>query len=85
MALFNVSTLPTFAPKNPRPAATSPNFGMLEARSRLRGIRGSQCPSEGLVIAIVPVVLKINRAKLETLNRDTSKLENVSPFPRIQL
>jgi len=57
---------------------------MLEPEAAYVEFEEAMSLGEGLVSAIVQGVLKNKSRELETLKRDTSKLENVKPpFPRI--
>src|SRR6202007_2962473 len=59
-------------------------FGMRAPQAAYVECEEIMALSEGLVSAIVQGVLKNKPRELETLKRDTTKLENVKPpFPRI--
>src|SRR5216684_8411919 len=85
MALGKVYTFgPTFRAEKSKTRRHLTEFWMLEPEAAYVEIDEIMALGEGLVSAIVQGVLKNKPRELETLKRDTSKLENVKPpFPRI--
>src|ERR1700747_2716899 len=85
MALGKVYTFgPTFRAEKSKTRRHPPEFWMLEPEAAYVELDGMMSLGEGLVSAIVQSVLQNKSRELETLKRDTSKLQNVKPpFPRI--
>src|SRR6202521_2728482 len=85
MALGKVYTFgPTFRAEKSKTRRHLTEFWMLEPEAAYVEFAEAMSLGEGLVSAIVQGVLKNKSRELETLKRDTSKLENVKPpFPRI--
>ena len=85
MALGKVYTFgPTFRAEKSKTRRHLTEFWMLEPEAAYVEFEEAMALAEGLVSAIVQDVLKNKSRELETLKRDTSKLENVKPpFPRI--
>ncbi|HVO57793.1 MAG TPA: asparagine--tRNA ligase [Dongiaceae bacterium] len=85
MALGKVYTFgPTFRAEKSKTRRHLTEFWMLEPEAAYATLDDMMDLGEGLVSAIVQAVLKNRSRELETLKRDTSKLENVKPpFPRI--
>src|SRR3982074_3815984 len=85
MALGKVYTFgPTFRAEKSKTRRHLTEFWMLEPEAAFVESEEAMALGEGLVSAIVQGVLKNKPRELETLKRDTSKLENVKPpFPRI--
>src|SRR5437879_7064769 len=85
MALGKVYTFgPTFRAEKSKTRRHLTEFWMLEPEAAYVEFDEAMSLGEGLVSAIVQSVLKNKPRELETLKRDTSKLENVKPpFPRI--
>src|SRR5260221_9193328 len=85
MALGNGYTIgPTFRAEKSKTRRHLTEFWMLEPEAAYVEFEEIMALSEGLVSAIVQGVLKNKPRELETLKRDTTKLENVKPpFPRI--
>jgi asparaginyl-tRNA synthetase len=85
MALGKVYTFgPTFRAEKSKTRRHLTEFWMLEPEAAYVELDEMMSLGEGLVSAIVQSVLKNKARELETLKRDTSKLQNVkSPFPRI--
>src|SRR5260370_25096856 len=70
--------------ENSKPRRHLTEFWMLEPEAAYVEFEEIMSLGEGLVSAIVQSVLKNKSRELETLKRDTTKLENVEPpFPRI--
>src|SRR5438034_186346 len=75
---------PTFRAEKSKTRRHLTEFWMLEPEAAYVEIDEIMALGEGLVSAIVQGVLKNKSRELETLKRDTTKLENVKPpFPRI--
>jgi asparaginyl-tRNA synthetase len=85
MALGKVYTFgPTFRAEKSKTRRHLTEFWMLEPEAAYVELDEAMDLGEGLVSAIVQSVLKNKPRELETLKRDTKKLENVKPpFPRI--
>ena len=85
MALGKVYTFgPTFRAEKSKTRRHLTEFWMLEPEAAYADLADMMALGEGLVSAIVQSVLKNKSRELETLKRDTKKLENVKPpFPRI--
>ena len=85
MALGKVYTFgPTFRAEKSKTRRHLTEFWMLEPEAAYVEIDEAMGLAEGLVSAIVQSVLKNKPRELETLKRDTTKLQNVKPpFPRI--
>jgi asparaginyl-tRNA synthetase len=85
MALGKVYTFgPTFRAEKSKTRRHLTEFWMLEPEAAYVEMDEAMDLGEGLVSAIVQSVLKNKSRELETLKRDTKKLENVKPpFPRI--
>jgi asparaginyl-tRNA synthetase len=85
MALGKVYTFgPTFRAEKSKTRRHLTEFWMLEPEAAYVELDEAMELAEGLVSAIVQSVLKNKSRELETLKRDTKKLENVKPpFPRI--
>jgi asparaginyl-tRNA synthetase len=85
MALGKVYTFgPTFRAEKSKTRRHLTEFWMLEPEAAYAGLNDMMSLGEGLVSAIVQSVLQNKPRELETLKRDTKKLENVKPpFPRI--
>ena len=85
MALGKVYTFgPTFRAEKSKTRRHLTEFWMLEPEAAFVEMDEAMGLGEGLVSAIVHSVLKNKPRELETLKRDTTKLENVKPpFPRI--
>ena len=85
MALGKVYTFgPTFRAEKSKTRRHLTEFWMLEPEAAYVELDEAMQLAEGLVSAIVQSVLKNKPRELETLKRDTKKLENVKPpFPRI--
>ena len=85
MALGKVYTFgPTFRAEKSKTRRHLTEFWMLEPEAAYVELNEAMELGEGLVSAIVQSVLKNKSRELETLKRDTKKLENVKPpFPRI--
>ncbi len=85
MALGKVYTFgPTFRAEKSKTRRHLTEFWMLEPEAAYVELDEAMALAEGLVSAIVQSVLKNKSRELETLKRDTTKLENVKPpFPRI--
>ena len=85
MALGKVYTFgPTFRAEKSKTRRHLTEFWMLEPEAAYTDLDDMMALGEGLVSAIVQSVLKNKSRELETLKRDTTKLENVKPpFPRI--
>jgi len=85
MALGKVYTFgPTFRAEKSKTRRHLTEFWMLEPEAAYVELDEAMALGEGLVSAIVQDVLAHKSRELETLKRDTSKLQNVKPpFPRI--
>jgi asparaginyl-tRNA synthetase len=85
MALGKVYTFgPTFRAEKSKTRRHLTEFWMLEPEAAFVELDEVMVLAEGLVSAIVQAVLKNKSRELETLKRDTTKLQNVKPpFPRI--
>jgi asparaginyl-tRNA synthetase len=85
MALGKVYTFgPTFRAEKSKTRRHLTEFWMLEPEAAYATLDDMMVLGEGLVSAVVQSVLQNKRAELETLKRDTSKLQNVkAPFPRV--
>jgi asparaginyl-tRNA synthetase len=85
MALGKVYTFgPTFRAEKSKTRRHLTEFWMLEPEAAYADLNDMMALGEGLVSAIVQSVLKNKSRELETLKRDTTKLEKVkAPFPRI--
>jgi len=85
MALGKVYTFgPTFRAEKSKTRRHLTEFWMLEPEAAYVELDEVMTLGEGLVSAIVQSVLKNKPRELETLRRDTTKLQNVKPpFPRI--
>jgi asparaginyl-tRNA synthetase len=85
MALGKVYTFgPTFRAEKSKTRRHLTEFWMLEPEAAYVELDEAMVLAEGLVSAIVQSVLKNKPRELETLKRDTAKLQNVKPpFPRI--
>lgn len=85
MALGKVYTFgPTFRAEKSKTRRHLTEFWMLEPEAAYVELDEAMVLAEGLVSAIVQSVLKNKTRELETLKRDTTKLQNVKPpFPRI--
>jgi asparaginyl-tRNA synthetase len=85
MALGKVYTFgPTFRAEKSKTRRHLTEFWMLEPEAAYVELNEIMALGEGLVSAIVQSVVKNKPRELETLKRDTKKLENVKPpFPRI--
>src|ERR1700726_1817316 len=85
MALGKVYTFgPTFRAEKSKTRRHLTEFWMLEPEAAYVELDEIMALGEGLVSAIVQSVLKNKSRELETLKRDTTKLQNVNPpFPRI--
>ncbi len=85
MALGKVYTFgPTFRAEKSKTRRHLTEFWMLEPEAAYADLNDMMALGEGLVSAIVQSVLRNKPRELETLKRDTKKLENVKPpFPRI--
>jgi asparaginyl-tRNA synthetase len=86
MALGKVYTFgPTFRAEKSKTRRHLTEFWMLEPEAAYADLNDMMALGEGLVSAIVQSVLKNKPRELETLKRDTKKLENVKPpFPRVR-
>src|SRR5258708_3735351 len=75
---------PTFRAEKSKTRRHLTEFWMLEPEAAYVELDEAMELAEGLVSAIVQSVLKNKPRELETLKRDTTKLQNVKPpFPRI--
>src|ERR1700736_1928741 len=85
MALGKVYTFgPTFRAEKSKTRRHLTEFWMLEPEAAFVEFEEAMSLAEGLVSAIVQGVVTNKKRELETLKRDTTKLENVKPpFPRI--
>jgi asparaginyl-tRNA synthetase len=85
MALGKVYTFgPTFRAEKSKTRRHLTEFWMLEPEAAYADLNDMMSLGEGLVSAIVQSVLRNKPRELETLKRDTTKLENVKPpFPRV--
>jgi asparaginyl-tRNA synthetase len=85
MALGKVYTFgPTFRAEKSKTRRHLTEFWMLEPEAAYADLDDMMALGEGLVSAIVQSVLQNRPRELETLKRDTKRLENVkAPFPRL--
>jgi asparaginyl-tRNA synthetase len=85
MALGKVYTFgPTFRAEKSKTRRHLTEFWMLEPEAAYVELDEVMTLAEGLVSAIVQSVLKNKSREMETLKRDTTKLQSVKPpFPRI--
>ena len=85
MALGKVYTFgPTFRAEKSKTRRHLTEFWMLEPEAAYATLDDMMTLGEGLVSAVVQSVLQNKKPELETLKRDTTKLQNVeAPFPRI--
>ena len=85
MALGKVYTFgPTFRAEKSKTRRHLTEFWMLEPEAAYAELADMMTLAEGLVSAVVQSVVANKSVELETLKRDTKKLENVkAPFPRI--
>src|ERR1700680_4786542 len=85
MALGKVYTFgPTFRAEKSKTRRHLTEFWMLEPEAAFANLDDMMALGEGLVSAIVQSALNNKSRELETLKRDTKKLENVKPpFPRV--
>ena len=85
MALGKVYTFgPTFRAEKSKTRRHLTEFWMLEPEAAYATLDDMMTLAEGLVSAVVQSVLQNKKPELETLKRDTAKLENVkAPFPRV--
>jgi asparaginyl-tRNA synthetase len=85
MALGKVYTFgPTFRAEKSKTRRHLTEFWMLEPEAAYATLDDMMSLGEGLVSAVVQSVLQNKKTELETLKRDTTKLQNVkAPFPRI--
>src|ERR1700752_3457754 len=85
MALGKVYTFgPTFRAEKSKTRRHLTEFWMLEPEAAYATLDDMMALGEGLVSAMVQTVLQNKSRELETLKRDTTKLQNVKPpFPRI--
>jgi asparaginyl-tRNA synthetase len=85
MALGKVYTFgPTFRAEKSKTRRHLTEFWMLEPEAAYATLDDMMTLGEGLVSAVVQSVLQNKKPELETLKRDTAKLQNVkAPFPRI--
>jgi asparaginyl-tRNA synthetase len=85
MALGKVYTFgPTFRAEKSKTRRHLTEFWMLEPEAAYATLDDMMNLGEGLVSAVVQSVLQNKKPELETLKRDTTKLQNVkAPFPRI--
>ena len=85
MALGKVYTFgPTFRAEKSKTRRHLTEFWMLEPEAAYATLDDMMTLGEGLVSAVVQSVLQNKKTELETLKRDTMKLQNVkAPFPRI--
>ncbi len=75
---------PTFRAEKSKTRRHLTEFWMLEPEAAFAHLEDMMALGEGLVSHMVESVLMNSRRELETLKRDTSKLEGVQPpFPRI--
>src|SRR5713226_9265451 len=80
MALGKVYTFgPTFRAEKSKTRRHLTEFWMLEPEAAYAHLEDMMTLAEGLVSAIVQSVLKNKPRELETLKRDTTKLQNVNP------
>jgi asparaginyl-tRNA synthetase len=84
-ALGKVYTFgPTFRAEKSKTRRHLTEFWMLEPEAAFAHLEDMMLLGEGLVSHVVQSVLRNRRPELQTLKRDTSKLETVKPpFPRI--
>jgi asparaginyl-tRNA synthetase len=85
MALGKVYAFgPTFRAEKSKTRRHLTEFWMLEPEAAYATLDDMMTLGEGLVSAVVQSVLQNKKAELETLKRDTAKLQNVrAPFPRV--
>jgi asparaginyl-tRNA synthetase len=85
MALGKVYTFgPTFRAEKSKTRRHLTEFWMLEPEAAYATLDDMMTLGEGLVSAVVQSVLQNKKAELETLKRDSTKLQNMkAPFPRI--
>jgi asparaginyl-tRNA synthetase len=85
MALGKVYTFgPTFRAEKSKTRRHLTEFWMLEPEAAYATLDDMMTLGEGLVSAVVQSVLQNKKPELDTLKRDTAKLQNVKPpFPRI--
>jgi asparaginyl-tRNA synthetase len=85
MALGKVYTFgPTFRAEKSKTRRHLTEFWMLEPEAAYATLDDMMTLGEGLVSAVVQSVLQNKKTELETLKRDSTKLQNVkAPFPRI--
>jgi asparaginyl-tRNA synthetase len=75
---------PTFRAEKSKTRRHLTEFWMLEPEAAFAHLEDMMVLAEGLVSHVVQSALKNRTRELETLKRDTKKLENVkAPFPRI--
>jgi asparaginyl-tRNA synthetase len=75
---------PTFRAEKSKTRRHLTEFWMVEPEMAYARLEDAIALAEKLVCAVVEGVLKTRREELKTLERDTSKLENVRPpFPRL--
>jgi asparaginyl-tRNA synthetase len=75
---------PTFRAEKSKTRRHLTEFWMVEPEIAFAHLDDAVALAEGLVCRIVERVLETRREELKTLERDTSKLENVkAPFPRL--
>jgi len=85
MALGRVYAFgPTFRAEKSKTRRHLTEFWMVEPEMAFASLDDVMALAEGLVVHVVGRVLENRKRELQTLERDTSKLEKVqSPFPRI--
>jgi asparaginyl-tRNA synthetase len=75
---------PTFRAEKSKTRRHLTEFWMLEPEVAFLDLEGVMELAEDMTVYIVEKILKTRKAELETLERDTKKLENIKkPFPRI--
>jgi asparaginyl-tRNA synthetase len=75
---------PTFRAEKSKTRRHLTEFWMVEPEIAFAHLDDAVALAEGLVCRVVERVLETRREELKTLERDTSKLENVkAPFPRL--